>query len=368
MARLASGIRRRPNGTLEKRITIDGKRYSIYGATAKEIDGKEQEIRERIKAGGYTKNGDITLDKYFAEWLEAKRIDTKGNTLKTYTSNYKKHIGPRIGNRKIKDIERREVQELQREISKELAPATTNLALKTLRAILSDAVKDDIITKNPAGGIKALKTETKATETYHRALTEQEQADFMQEIKQDYYYSFVALMITTGLRIGEVSALTWQDIDYKAGVIHINKTMSFNEAGGRIVGTPKTEASNRDIPLNDTIRRVIADYRKTYGDILPFTTSRVFSTPRGRAVENITIIRAINNALKRLESKGVHIDRFTPHAFRDTFATRYIEQGGTPQTLKTILGHNSLAITMDLYAHVLPNTKAEEMAKIIINI
>ena len=368
MARLASGIRRRENGTLEKRFTVDGKRYSVYGATAKEITEKELAIREKIKAGAYTKNGDITLDKYFVEWLEAKRIDTKGNTLKTYTSNYNKHISPRLGNRKIKDIERREVQELQRTLTKELAPTTINLALKTLRVILNDAVKDEIITRNPAGSIKALKSEVKATETYHRALTEQEQAQFMQEIRQDYYYPVVALMIATGLRIGEATALTWQDIDNKAGMIHVNKTYSFTEAGTRVIGTPKTATSCRDIPMNDTIKAILSEHRAKYGDILPFATNRVFNTPRGGAVENVTITRAITKALERLENKGVYIERFTPHALRDTFATRFIEQGGTPQTLKTILGHNSLAMTMDLYAHVLPNTKAEEMAKIVINI
>lgn len=59
---------------------------------------------------------------------------------------------------------------------------------------------------------------------------------------------------------------------------------------------------------------------------------------------------------------------FTSHALRDTFATRYIEQGGNPQTLKTILGHSSYSITMDLYSQVLPNTKKQEMERIIIEI
>ncbi|MDE7002352.1 MAG: tyrosine-type recombinase/integrase [Lachnospiraceae bacterium] len=67
------------------------------------------------------------------------------------------------------------------------------------------------------------------------------------------------------------------------------------------------------------------------------------------------------HALARLEERGKPIEHFTAHALRDTFATRYIEQGGNPQTLKTILGHNSLAMTMDLYSHVLPNTKQKEI-------
>lgn len=72
----------------------------------------------------------------------------------------------------------------------------------------------------------------------------------------------------------------------------------------------------------------------------------------------------IDNVLKRLRQQGIEIERFTHHAFRDTFATRYIEEGGNMQTLQKILGHSSLAMTADLYAHVLPNTKQQEMQQI----
>lgn len=78
-------------------------------------------------------------------------------------------------------------------------------------------------------------------------------------------------------------------------------------------------------------------------------------------MHNHAVNRAISDAIARLEEKGKTIEHFTAHALRDTFATRYIEQGGNPQTLKTILGHTSLAMTMDLYSHVLPNTKQKEM-------
>lgn len=77
-----------------------------------------------------------------------------------------------------------------------------------------------------------------------------------------------------------------------------------------------------------------------------------------------TMSLCIDNVLKRLRQQGIEIERFTHHAFRDTFATRYIEEGGNMQTLQKILGHSSLAMTADLYAHVLPNTKQQEMQQI----
>jgi len=362
MARLAAGVRKRADGTLEKRFTIDGKRYSIYGKNSKELSQKEQEIRKKIEAGIYTNNRNMTLDKYFEEWLDRKRGSIKGNTLKWYATYFKWHISPDLGNVRIQKMERRQVVAFQKKLSEgELSIRTCNNILKILKIILKDAVADGIIVKNPAEGIKALKeVNAKAAETYHRALTEEEQRDFMEEMAEDYYYEFVAFLLCTGMRFGEAAALTWRDIDYKQNVIHVTKTATFNEDNTKTTGTPKSEAGKRDIPLNDTIKGILARQRKKQGMIVQIE-NWVFVSVYGKMMDNTTVNTAIRRALARLEEKGRPIEKFTAHALRDTFATRYIEQGGNPQTLKTILGHSSLAITMDLYSHVLPNTKQKEM-------
>ncbi|MFG6369963.1 MAG: site-specific integrase [Lachnospiraceae bacterium] len=362
MARLGAGTRKRANGTLEKRFTVKGKRYSVYGKNAKEISQKEQEIRKKIEAGIYTDNRNMTLDKYFDEWLDRKRGSIKGNTLRWYTTCYKGHISPRIGDMKLQKIERRQVLAFQKELSKSnLSIRTCNNIMKILKIVLNDAIIDEVIPKNPAGGVKALKEiNAKATETYHRALTEQEQKDFMQEMASDYYYEFVAFLLCTGMRFGEAAALTWEDIDYKQNVIHVTKTVTLNENNTRTTGSPKSEAGKRDIPLNDTIKSVLARQKKKQSLIVQME-HRVFVSVYGKMVDNHVVNGAISNTLFKLQEKGKPIKHFTAHALRDTFATRYIEQGGNPQTLKTILGHSSLAITMDLYSHVLPNTKQKEM-------
>lgn len=365
MARLGAGTRKRADGTLEKRFTIDGKRYSIYGKNAKEISQKEQEVRKKIEAGIYTDNRNITLDGYFDEWLNGKRGSIKGNTLKWYATYYKGHISPCLGNVKLQKIERRQVLSFQKDLSEgELSIRTCNNIMKILKIVLKDAVMDEIIMKNPAEGIKALKeVNAKAAETYHRALTEQEQKEFMQEIANDYYYEFVAFLLCTGMRFGEAAALTWSDIDHKQNVIHVTKTATFNEDNTRTTGTPKSESGKRDIPLNDTIRGILAKQRKKRSIVISIDKeeNRVFVSVYGKMVDNSIVNKAIRSALARLDGKGKPIEDFTVHALRDTFATRYIEQGGSPQTLKTILGHSSLAMTMDLYSHVLPNTKQKEM-------
>ncbi len=146
--------------------------------------------------------------------------------------------------------------------------------------------------KNPAEGIKALKeVNAKAAETYHRALTEQEQKDFMQEMAGDYYYEFVAFLLCTGMRFGEAAALTWSDIYYKQNVIHVTKTVTFNEDNTRTTGTPKSESGKRDIPLNDTIKGILAKQRKKQSIVISIDKeeNRAFVSVYGKMADNCTV-------------------------------------------------------------------------------
>lgn len=369
MARMAAGTRKRADGTLEKRFTIEGKRYSVYGKTTKEITDKEQEIRKAISENAHASRMNITFIRYYNEWIERKAMTVKGSTLYTYQVCFNAHILPTFGKKKIRNISRYDVMAFRDKIAQDKSAAVCKYIVHLLGIMLADAVKDDIITKNPAASIPAVKNNReKARETIHRALTLEEQDAFMQEMRSDYYYSFCAMMISTGMRCGEVAALEWQDIDRAAGMIHVRRTVTQGEKGKAVMGTStKTHAGTRDIPITENVAQILKGQR-TYADILPGPTSTVFTSQIGTIVTVGAVNRAIKLALKRLDDKGTHIEHFSSHALRDTFATRYIEGGGNMQTLKTILGHTSLAMTADLYSHVLPNTKHQEMNSIHIAI
>ena len=372
MARLNAGVRKRADGLFEKRFTVKGKRYSVYGKNNKEVLEKELEIRTLIEQNAYTTRRNLTLNAYYSEWIEEKAKHNKENSIRNYAIAYKSNIKDILGSRKLAEIERRECIALQNKLSQTRGTAATNYAMLVLRMIFNSAIADEIISKNPAKSIKPLKTEkAAATETNHRAFTEEEQALIMAELKNSFYYEVMALMLASGMRQGEVGALTWQDIDYINNVIHINKTLTRNVKGETTIGKPKSKAGVRDIPINDTIKAILKSQKdKTemiYGNVIPID-NKVFFNSLGGYVDLKICNRAITETIRALNEKGHNIEHFTTHAFRDTFATRYIEQGGNPQTLKTILGHSSLAMTMDLYAHVLPNTKQEEMNNIKISI
>ncbi len=366
MAKLPAGYRLRVDGTIEARFTINGKRYSCYASTVKECRAKETELREQIRNGLYASNRNVTLNQYFDEWEKSRRCSVKESTQIRVRSQYNSHIRNTLGKRKIIDIERREVQLFQQELLNTVQPSTANNIFIILQMILKSAVTDDIIIKNPAAGIKALMVEDKkkASKTIHRALTREEQAQFMEEAKNVWLYEYMAFLLCTGVRMGEAAALTWQDIDYTNNVIHITKTTAKNKNNNWIITSPKSKSSVRDIPLNSTIKDILRKQREKIaifnGNIIDLSKT-IFNGSYGAYVSDVNVNYEIQSVLKRLEKKEIKIERFTCHAFRDTFATRYIEEGGSAQVLKTILGHSSLAMTMDLYSHVMPDTKQQEM-------
>lgn len=367
MARLPVGYRQREDGRIECRFTINGKRYSCYAPTVKECREKERQMRDEIANGLYTKNKNLTLDKYYDEWKNARKGTIKGNTALGNNSRYKNHIKPALGHRKLVDIEKREIVQLQQKLAEKMEPSSVNAIIVQLKTMLNDALAEGVIMKSPAAGIKLLKVEKKATETYHRALTEEEQELFMQEAKKEWLYELLALLLCTGMRVGEATALEWSDIDYVNNVIHVTKTISRTENGEYTVGTPKSKTSIRDIPMTDSIKSILTSQKvkqvMMHGKIIKLN-QYVFENLYGGMVFNASVNKAITETLKRVNKDEEVIEHFSAHALRDTFATRYIEQGGSAQVLKTILGHSSLAMTMDLYSHVMPNMKQKEMDSI----
>lgn len=356
---------------LEKIVTIDCDCYRIQGRSVWDLKEAERLLRQQLEE--YRENNP-TLNQYYQGWIERRvRTAAKPATPYRYRRLYCKHLQNTIGEIPIREIKRSDVLLLQTELLERVSPSSVNYLIQLLKLILNDAVADEIITRNPATSVKRLQVvDNRATDSNHRALTEEEQAHFLNAVRDTFYYEFFAFLLLTGLRQGEGSALHWKDIDYEKNLINVRRTLTYGDNGQIILGPPKSRASIRDVPMNTSIRSILNMQKEKlitkWGHSAIHRDCFVFPSSIGRILHNATVNKAIERALKELEQENVHIDHFSVHALRDTFATRFIEQGGTPQTLKTLLGHASLKMTMDLYAHVLPNTKQKEMDMVVINV
>ncbi len=382
MAKLPQGVRRKETktgGTIyEKRFTVNGERFSVYGASVKEVQEKEQERREEIKKGTYARglntNKTITLDEYFADYIEARRKQekkkvesienrkrkAKSNTLHTYANIYNKHISPMIGNRKLSTVQTKDILKVMAAAENGCSVNMANYALLIMGLVFEAAKDARIIPVNPCKDIKKIPEEEReaATKTIHKAMTRDEQTAFTEAAKDNYYYTLLAFMLCTGCRVGEAGALKWKDIDTKRNVIHICRTLTKTEDGKTTTGTPKTKTSVRDIPITLQAAEILRTQKTRTGDIYRIDgDSFVFYSPTGQYVNATQVNKEIGIILEK-----AGLDRkLTSHALRDTFATRFIEDGGTPQALKYQMGHKSYSMTMDLYAQITPEQISKEM-------
>ena len=128
--------------------------------------------------------------------------------------------------------------------------------------------------------------------------------------------------------------------------------------------TPKSPTSRRDIPLTKDLAMHLDAQRNYWGFKVEKMDRFLFCNEKGEPLSRERVQSEINRIIKRIRSDGHEFPHITPHVFRHTFATRAIEAGMQPQVLKSILGHSNLAMTMDLYSHVMPETRTEEMEKI----
>ena len=367
MARtLPQGFRRKDNGSLEYRFSIGDKRFSVSGSTVAECRRREREKRDAVAAGQYVRNDKITVQQYFDEWMKGRTGTVKESTLKAERVGFKPVLDE-IGSEKVAKLERRQIIALQAKLREHFTTTGVNYRIALLSTLMKIAVYDEIITRNPCIGIPRLKrTEQPARETSHRALTREEQTEFFRVAAEnkEWLYELLCFMVQTGVRIGEALALKWSDIDYKTGIIHIRRTVIEGDDGPKIGQTTKSKAGIRDIPITAEIRETLKAQRQkareVFGDNILQVDGLVFIS-----MQNHGLLRksSVNVSIYRIAKKA-GVDHISAHAFRDTFATRAIESGMNPQTLKTILGHSSFEMTMDLYAHVMPNTKKEEMEKV----
>ena len=247
--------------------------------------------------------------------------------------------------------------------------------LDKVRRVLSDmygrAVEDDYAAKNPTKGVRIPNKKDK--ELY--VLSRDDQALFFETAAGTYYDNMFNVAVNTGLRPGELFALTKDDIDLKSKVIHVRKTLLYAKFEGEDhksfrFGPPKTKTSVRDVPINSICEKYL--YRQ-------FTLKNMVSIrfPKNDEFANLLFVtkhntpinvQIFNDAIRRiLDIRNEMLDEieklpyFGGHTFRHSFATRCLEAGVKPKTIQSYLGHATLEMTMNLYVHTTESVKMEEI-------
>lgn len=364
--------KKRADGLIERVFRFNGSRYHVYGHTKQELDEKEFAKKKQLEKGKES-HDNPTLNEYYEAWTEARRGTVTPCTIRGQLSEYKicsaapiRGLEKQFGQLKLSEVTTDDIRELQKYLheTRHICTQTTNDYIAHISHVFRTAVKERRIDYNPCALVKALKrTEEKARDTNHRALTDAEIKTFFEAAEGSFYFNVYRFAINTGMRLGEISALYTSDI--KNGVITVERTITRLENGMYIIGdSAKTEAGRRTIPLNDTLREIIEN-QKTINRMLDGDTihDRLFKAVQRGLLQAAPLDREIGRICK---STG--IEHFTMHAFRATFATKALQQGINPRTVQELLGHADFSVTMNLYGHVLDETKREAMQQIVIAI
>lgn len=374
--------KKRTDGRIKRTFTYNGKRYYVYGRTKAEAKERELEKLEKIKEKTYQKGKGLTVDGYHERWVKAREGVVRPATIRKQNFEYNAmsktaidEAGTTFGSLKLVEVERQNIKDLQAALkaakrkdgeTPKYSTRSINDMISLLNHIFNDALIERIITWNPVKGVKPLKrTEPQARDTIHRALTVEETKAFFEAAASSWYCPLYRFMINSGCRVGEAGAVRTADI--KDNELRIERTVTKDVNGAHYVGdTAKTDSGVRSIPYTQSIKSAVEAQKEAnaavFGNVIEME-GRIFKSSEGSLL-NETVV---NRDIKRI-CKSAGIDRFTSHAFRDTFATRAIESGMNPRTLQEILGHSDIGMTMNLYAHVMDETKEKEMKKIVINI
>lgn len=345
--------RKRSDGRKEAKYTLNGKRYSIYGATRAERDEKWEEKKKEIERKAYKKSKDLNMAEYLERWLSSRESVVKPSTLHTYRKLIKRmceakiYRGQTFGELMLVELETENIRALQNSLLKELHSRSVNDMLSLLKKALTSACNERIIEWNPSAPIERLKrTEEPARDTIHRCLSREEVARFLEASEETWFNNLFVFLLHSGLRIGEASALSIADVDGE--FIHVAKTVVRTEIGYEIEAWTKTEAGRRDVPLLPAARAAWdaqRDVNEKLNGVIDLSRP-VFRLPRGGIVRP----DRVNTEIRKLcESAG--IEPFTCHAFRATFISRCVEDGVPIKHLMEIVGHKDVEMTLALYAH-----------------
>ena len=384
--KLRTGEYQKADGHYEYRYTVFGKKYSVYAKNLETLREKESEIQS-LETANQAKfdSRTTTLNDVFFLWKELKR-GLRPNTFQNYCYMYEQYVQDGLGRLYIASIRKSDIKRFFNSLSDErrLREGTIEAVQTVLHQVFQIAVDDEWIEKNPSDhAVKELKRSHQLDSKKRMALTKAEQDllfSFLSENTPNArWYPITAVLLGTGMRVGEATGLRWCDIDFEENMIDVNHTLVYYSNGNHkckfAINDTKTPASKRLIPMTKSVREAFLMEKEMQEQLdvvcsatIDGYTDFVFLNRFGGLHTQGTlnkvykrIIRDCNDAeFLKSENPSVLLPNFSSHTLRHTFATRLCESGMNMKLIQDILGHSDISTTMDIYTHVTKDTKTLE--------
>jgi integrase len=363
------GITKRKDGRYMARYTVqtpDGpKRKVIYGRKYKEVEKKLAEARGDAAKGIVYDDENLTVGQYLARWLaDSVRGTVRGSTFSRDKYLVTNHISPALGQFRLKNLNALRLQGFYRErLDSGLSGSTVQKIHHVLHKSLAQAVRWNLIPHNPADAVTAPTPEPKEM----RPLSAQEARMLLATAHGDRLEALYTLAVHTGMRRGELLALRWSDVSLgepgtEPGVVRVRRTLTRTEDGkGIALGDPKTKKSGRTVRLTPGARAALKRHRtrqakeKLKAGSVYQDGDLVFATVTGTPI-NPSNLR--NRSFAPLLKKA-NLPQITFHDLRHTTASLLFSKNVHPKFVQELLGHASVAFTLDAYSHMLPGMGGE---------
>ena len=366
---LGKGIsQRKSDGLYMARFTNRfGKRDVIYAKTITEINKKLRDAQYENEKQINVVNNKMTLDEWFEKWLSTFKNNCRETTKHLYSVQYNRLRGS-LGWRKLKTLNLTIMQNALNELSSDASRDDCKVLLVDM---LDKAVKSDLIPSHAARDLNV--TVTKDQKKEKRILSYEETQWLLDSAEEGYMKSLIDIALDTGMRLGEILGLCWNDVDFEKKKIHVCRTLTFLPNKGNPIYSfhaPKTISGDRFIPMTANVKKALLRQKLRKNGISNQYAPKkgfedlVFVTNHNMPIRDTTVRISLIAYEKNIQKEHSEFEHVSPHCFRHTFATRCIAKGMKPKVLQNILGHSTLAMTMDLYCHVEDDTIKNEMALI----
>lgn len=340
-------------------------RKTFSAKSEAEVVAKINEYQYKQDKGDLVDSNTIKLGEWIQEWLK----EYKGNLRQTTRENYDNMIQTHILTHSISKIQIQKlstshIQKFMNEKSKEkriiikenkkttsnenISPRTVNLLHFLISSSLEQAIRNELITKNPAKYCKKLANEKKEI----KALTTEQVIALLETAQKHELYPALVIALHTGLRRGEVLGLTWENINFDEDTMNITQSL-VKIKGGTKLQEPKTKSSKRILPMTDTVIELLSINKQK--------TGLIFQTRNNQPVHPRSFQRTFSTWCK---NAGLPKETRL-HDLRHTFATNIINAGIDIKTAQSLTGHADTRTLLDIYAHTV--TASQRNAANIIN-
>ncbi len=298
----------------------------------------------------------LNFEKISEEWLEYKKNTVKQSTYYNYMFIINKYLKPRLKKLRLKKLLKFNYNELVSELTEELSKKTVRDVANVMKAILR------YVDEKYDYSVKLETISTPKVEVENLKILSKRERNKLERYclkSNDIKCIGIVVCLNTGMRIGEICALKWEDIDFNERVIRIRKTLQRVYVGGKetskvVIDKPKTRSSIRSIPISNKLYEILQPLKKDYQkeDFFLTGSSEKFLEPGNYRYAYTKILKA-----SRLKKYKFHI-------LRHTFATTCIEVGMDAKSLSEILGHSNVNITLGRYVHSSNRIKKKYLEKL----